>query len=104
QSNVRKRVRKKPDPPRVICEGNGHLLSHTQTCSQSVPLDFPSFIFHVAGRTNHVQLATLPKGEGPNDAICRCRTCGGSGLSFCSGWVGAGDYRYIMGFHFTKMD
>lgn len=35
---------------------------------------------------------------------CRCRTCGGSGLSYCPRCLGTGEYRYIMGFHFMKMD
>ncbi|CAK9174345.1 unnamed protein product [Ilex paraguariensis] len=42
----------------------------------------------------------LPKGEWPK----WCRTCGGSGLSNCSRCLGTGEYRYIMGFHFMKMD
>ncbi|XVF24255.1 hypothetical protein REPUB_Repub13aG0111900 [Reevesia pubescens] len=32
------------------------------------------------------------------------RTCGGSGLSYCSRCLGTGEYRYIMGFHFKKRD
>lgn len=35
--------------------------------------------------------------------FCRCRTCGGSGLSYCSRCLGTGEYRYVMGFHFMKM-
>ncbi len=86
--------------------------------------------FEFTGRTNQVQLAMLPKGEWPKwwhmelflwvhsminssnfglpstalNHYCRCRTCGGSGLSYCSRCLGTGEYRYIMGFHFMKMD
>ncbi|TYI30284.1 hypothetical protein ES332_A05G375600v1 [Gossypium tomentosum] len=42
----------------------------------------------------------LPKGEWPK----WCRSCGGSGLSYCSRCLGTGEYRYIMGFHFMKKD
>lgn len=38
------------------------------------------------------------------DNFCRCRTCGGSGLDYCPRCLGTGEYRYIMGFHFMKMD
>ncbi|XWS65742.1 hypothetical protein CRYUN_Cryun05aG0139300 [Craigia yunnanensis] len=51
-------------------------------------------------RTNHAHLEMLPKGEWPK----WCRTCGGSGLSYCSRCLGTGEYRYIMGFHFMKRD
>ncbi|KAK7838984.1 hypothetical protein CFP56_018882 [Quercus suber] len=85
QSNVRKEKRKKPDPPCVVCQGSGRVDCH-QCCGR--------------GRTNHVRLAILPKGEWPK----WCRTCGGSGLGYCSRCLGTGEYRYIMGFHFMKTD
>ncbi|KAL3815211.1 hypothetical protein ACJIZ3_016479 [Penstemon smallii] len=55
---------------------------------------------NTAGRTNHVKLPMLPKGEWPK----WCRSCGGSGLGYCSRCVGTGEYRYIMGFQFMKND
>nr|XP_023886192.1 uncharacterized protein LOC111998315 [Quercus suber]POE68724.1 hypothetical protein CFP56_17604 [Quercus suber] len=85
ESNVRKEKRKKPDPPCVVCQGSGRVDCH-QCCGR--------------GRTNHVRLAILPKGEWPK----WCRTCGGSGLGYCSRCLGTGEYRYIMGFHFMKTD
>ncbi|GMY22909.1 EMBRYO SAC DEVELOPMENT ARREST 3, chloroplastic [Fagus crenata] len=85
ESNVRKEKRKKPDPPCVVCQGGGRVDCHH--CRGR-------------GRTNQVQLAMLPKGEWPK----WCRTCGGSGLGYCSRCLGTGEYRYIMGFHFMKMD
>ncbi|KAF5446073.1 hypothetical protein F2P56_031732 [Juglans regia] len=85
ESNVWKEVRKQPDPPCVVCKGSGRADCHH--CRGR-------------GRTNFVHLAMLPKGEWPK----WCRTCGGSGLSYCSRCVGTGEYRYIMGFHFMKMD
>ncbi|KDP28920.1 hypothetical protein JCGZ_14691 [Jatropha curcas] len=84
-SNVRKEIRKKPNPPCVVCKGSGRVDCHY--CSGK-------------GRTNLVHLPMLPKGEWPK----WCRTCGGSGLSYCSRCLGTGEYRYIMGFHFMKMD
>ncbi|XP_030966487.1 uncharacterized protein LOC115987151 [Quercus lobata] len=85
ESNVRKEKRKKPDPPCVVCQGSGRVDCH-HCCGR--------------GRTNHVRLAMLPKGEWPK----WCRTCGGSGLGYCSRCLGTGEYRYIMGFHFMKTD
>lgn len=40
----------------------------------------------------------------PHIVHCRCKDCGGSGLSYCSRCLGTGEYRYIMGFHFMKTD
>ncbi|KAJ9177514.1 hypothetical protein P3X46_012727 [Hevea brasiliensis] len=85
ESNVRKEIRKKPDPPCVVCKGTGRVDCHH--CSGK-------------GRTNCVNLAMLPKGEWPK----WCGTCGGSGLGYCSRCLGTGEYRYIMGFHFMKTD
>ncbi|GAV84066.1 hypothetical protein CFOL_v3_27510 [Cephalotus follicularis] len=85
ESNVRKGIRKKPDPPCVVCEGSGRV-----DCHQCYGI----------GRTNHVHLAMLPKGEWPK----WCRTCGGSGFSDCFRCLGTGEYRYIMGFQFMKID
>ncbi|XP_054817978.1 uncharacterized protein LOC129317659 isoform X1 [Prosopis cineraria] len=85
ESNVRKRRRKKPDPPCVVCKGSGRVDCHQ--C-------------HGKGRTNKVDSEMLPKGEWPK----WCRTCGGSGLGYCSRCLGTGEYRYIMGFHFMKKD
>ncbi|XWS56833.1 hypothetical protein CRYUN_Cryun09bG0119400 [Craigia yunnanensis] len=76
---------KKPNPPCVVCQGSGRV--DCQYCCGR-------------GRTNHVHLEMLPKGEWPK----WCRTCGGSGLSYCSRCLGTGEYRYIMGFHFMKRD
>ncbi|KAK2968497.1 hypothetical protein RJ640_027547, partial [Escallonia rubra] len=53
-----------------------------------------------ASRNNCLELAMLPKGEWPK----WCRTCGGSGLGYCSRCLGTGEYRYLMGFHFMKRD
>ncbi|KAK8593145.1 hypothetical protein V6N13_043244 [Hibiscus sabdariffa] len=85
ESNVgRKRV-KKPDPPCVVCKGSGRVDCH---------------YCYGRGRTNHVHLEMLPKGEWPK----WCKGCGGSGLTYCSRCLGTGEYRYIMGFHFMKRD
>ncbi|XP_059651714.1 uncharacterized protein LOC132299233 [Cornus florida] len=85
ESNVRIERRKKPDPPCVICRGSGRVECH-DCCGK--------------GRTNYLNLPMLPKGEWPK----WCRSCGGSGLGYCSRCLGTGEYRYIMGFHFMKMD
>ncbi|XVF41369.1 hypothetical protein PTKIN_Ptkin01aG0275000 [Pterospermum kingtungense] len=85
ESNVRRERMKKPDPPCVVCKGSGRV-------------DCPFCCGR--GRTNHVHLEMLPKGEWPK----WCKTCGGSGLSYCSRCLGTGEYRYIMGFHFMKRD
>ncbi|XP_057441478.1 uncharacterized protein LOC130733348 [Lotus japonicus] len=85
ESNVRKKRRKTPDPPCVVCEGSGRVDCH-ECCGR--------------GRTNLVHLEMLPNGEWPK----WCRTCGGSGLSYCSRCLGTGEYRYIMGFHFMKRE
>ena len=85
ESNVRKKIRKKPDPPCVVCDGAGRVDCH-QCCGR--------------GRTNQVQLEMLPKGEWPK----WCRSCGGSGLGYCSRCLGTGEYRYIMGFKFMNRD
>lgn len=85
ESNVRKKRRKKPDPPCVVCEGSGRV-----DCQQC----------HGRGRTNNVESEMLLKGEWPK----WCRTCGGSGLGYCSRCLGTGEYRYIMGFQFMKRD
>ncbi|TXG62439.1 hypothetical protein EZV62_009433 [Acer yangbiense] len=82
-SNVRKLVRKKPDPPCVVCRGSGRV--HCHHCSGQ-------------GRTNVVQSTMLPKGEWPK----WCTICGGSGLTYCSRCLGTGEYRYLMGFHFMN--
>ncbi|CAK7349264.1 unnamed protein product [Dovyalis caffra] len=84
ESNVRREIRKKPDPACVVCHGTGRV--DCPLCSGQ-------------GRTNCVHLALLPQGEWPK----WCRTCGGSGLSYCSRCLGTGEYRYIMGFNFMKM-
>ncbi|OMO62097.1 hypothetical protein CCACVL1_23036 [Corchorus capsularis] len=83
ESNVRRQRMKKPNPPCVICQGSGRVDCHY--CKGR-------------GRTNHVHLEMLPKGEWPK----WCRTCGGSGLSYCSRCHGTGEYRHIMGFHFME--
>ncbi|XP_044483800.1 uncharacterized protein LOC123209734 [Mangifera indica] len=85
ESNVRKHVRKKPDPPCVVCQGTGRV---------------DCFHCYGKGRTNHVHLAMLPKGEWPK----WCKTCGGSGLGYCSRCLGTGEYRSRMGFHFMEKD
>jgi hypothetical protein len=85
ESNVRRKVKKKPDPPCVVCEGSGRVDCH---CCRG------------RGRTNMLHLEMLPKGEWPN----WCRACGGSGLAYCSRCLGTGEYRDIMGFHFMKKD
>ncbi|KAL3516734.1 hypothetical protein ACH5RR_023636 [Cinchona calisaya] len=85
ESNVQREPRKKPDPPCVVCRGSGRVDCHN--C-------------HGIGRTNCTHLTLLPKGEWPK----WCKDCGGSGLSYCSRCLGTGEYRYIMGFHFMKMN
>ncbi|XP_024440780.1 uncharacterized protein LOC7469390 isoform X1 [Populus trichocarpa] len=87
ESNVRKEIRKRPDPPCEVCHGTGRV--DCPHCSGQGVNQPPS-------RTNCVHLAMLPEGEWPK----WCRTCGGSGLSYCSRCLGTGEYRYIMGFHF----
>ncbi|KAL0284101.1 UNVERIFIED_CONTAM: hypothetical protein Sangu_2845000 [Sesamum angustifolium] len=85
KSNVRKQRVTKPDPPCVVCRGSGRVDCHS--CNGS-------------GRTNHTQLAILPKGEWPK----WCRSCGGSGLGYCNRCLGTGEYRYIMGFKFMNKE
>ncbi|XP_011093463.1 uncharacterized protein LOC105173431 [Sesamum indicum] len=85
ESNVRKQRIMKPDPPCVVCRGSGRVDCHS--CNGS-------------GRTNHAQLAILPKGEWPK----WCRSCGGSGLGYCNRCLGTGEYRYIMGFKFMNKE
>ncbi|KAL2511564.1 DnaJ/Hsp40 cysteine-rich domain superfamily protein [Abeliophyllum distichum] len=85
ESNVRKEKSKPPDPPCVVCRGSGRVDCHD--CRGR-------------GRTNHIHLTMLPKGEWPK----WCRGCGGSGLGYCSRCLGTGEYRYIMGFQFMKRD
>ncbi|XP_057980421.1 uncharacterized protein LOC131166131 [Malania oleifera] len=85
ESNVHKEGRRRPDPPCVVCEGSGRVDCH-HCCGK--------------GRTNGINLEMLPRGEWPK----WCRTCGGSGLGNCSRCLGTGEYRYIMGFHFMKID
>ncbi|KAJ8533580.1 hypothetical protein K7X08_006904 [Anisodus acutangulus] len=85
ESNVRKARRKQPDPPCVVCKGSARV---------------ECFHCHGRGRTNFVDLEVLPRGEWPK----WCKTCGGSGLGYCSRCVGTGEYRYIMGFHFMRRD
>ncbi|CAN4077066.1 unnamed protein product [Withania somnifera] len=85
ESNVRKVRRKQPDPPCVVCKGNGR--GKCYHC-------------HGRGRTNFVDLEVLPRGEWPK----WCKTCGGSGLGYCSRCLGTGEYRYIMGFHFMRQE
>ncbi|KAF8030731.1 hypothetical protein BT93_D0040 [Corymbia citriodora subsp. variegata] len=85
ESNVHREVRKKPEPPCVVCRGSGRVDCHR--C-------------HGKGRINLVHLKMLPRGEWPK----WCRTCGGSGLDYCSRCLGTGEYRYIMGFQFMKRD
>ncbi|KAL8542566.1 hypothetical protein ACS0TY_003442 [Phlomoides rotata] len=85
ESNVRKEGRKKSHPSCVVCRGSGRVDCHS--CSGR-------------GRTNHMELTMLPKGEWPK----WCRYCGGSGLGYCDRCLGTGEYRYIMGFQFIKKD
>ncbi|KAM7277292.1 hypothetical protein ACFE04_019158 [Oxalis oulophora] len=85
ESNVRKEVRKKPNPPCVVCNGTGRV--HCNDCSGT-------------GRTNQVHLAMLPKGEWPK----WCKLCGGSGLDYCPRCLGHGNYRDTMGFRFMKIE
>ncbi|KAH6755081.1 hypothetical protein C2S53_018351 [Perilla frutescens var. hirtella] len=84
-SNVRKERATAPDPPCVVCRGSGRVDCYN--CNGK-------------GRTNHVELTMLPKGEWPK----WCRSCGGSGLAYCARCLGTGEYRYIMGFHFMNKD
>ncbi|KAE8661668.1 Multidrug resistance protein ABC transporter family [Hibiscus syriacus] len=85
ESNVGRKIMKKPDPPCVVCKGSGRVDCH---------------YCHGRGRTNHAHVEMLPKGEWPK----WCKSCGGSGLSYCSRCLGTGEYRYIMGFNFMKRD
>ncbi|KAL4562900.1 hypothetical protein LXL04_026931 [Taraxacum kok-saghyz] len=83
QSNVNLEKRRKPDPSCVVCKGSGR-VDCFDCCGK--------------GRTNSVDLAMLPNGQWPK----WCKTCGGSGLGYCSRCLGTGEYRYLMGFHFMK--
>ncbi|KAJ6840839.1 uncharacterized protein M6B38_118920 [Iris pallida] len=85
ESNVRREIHKKPEPPCVVCYGSGR--TDCRNCQGK-------------GRTNCVHLAMLPKGEWPK----WCKVCGGSGLGYCNRCLGTGEYRDTMGFHFMKMD
>ncbi|KAG8363495.1 hypothetical protein BUALT_Bualt19G0028300 [Buddleja alternifolia] len=85
RSNVRKENIRKADPPCVVCRGSGRVDCHD--CNGR-------------GRTNLIELTMLPKGEWPK----WCRSCGGSGLGYCSRCLGTGEYRYIMGFQFMHKD
>ncbi|KAK9076502.1 hypothetical protein SSX86_004836 [Deinandra increscens subsp. villosa] len=85
ESNVRLEKRRKPDPSCVVCIGSGRV---------------DCFACSGKGRTNGVDLAMLPNGDWPK----WCKTCGGSGLAYCSRCLGTGEYRYLMGFHFMKKD
>ncbi|CAI9292366.1 unnamed protein product [Lactuca saligna] len=85
ESNVRLEKRQKPDPSCVVCKGSGR-VDCFDCCGK--------------GRTNNVDLAMLPNGEWPK----WCKTCGGSGLGYCSRCLGTGEYRYLMGFQFMKKD
>ncbi|CAA2956175.1 uncharacterized protein LOC111382021 isoform X1 [Olea europaea var. sylvestris] len=85
ESNVWKEKSKRPDPPCVVCRGSGRVDCHD--CRGR-------------GRTNHIHLTMLPKGEWPK----WCRSCGGSGLGYCPRCLGTGEYRYIMGFQFMERD
>ncbi|WCJ23087.1 DnaJ/Hsp40 cysteine-rich domain superfamily protein [Euphorbia peplus] len=83
ESNVRKETSKKPEPSCVVCLGSGR-VDCLDCCGK--------------GRRNHVDSEMLPAGEWPK----WCKTCGGSGLGYCSRCLGTGEYRYIMGFHFMN--
>ncbi|XP_031112557.1 uncharacterized protein LOC116016440 [Ipomoea triloba] len=82
ESNIRRERRQKPDPPCVVCRGNGRVECYD--CNGR-------------GRTNYVDLEMLPKGKWPK----WCRACGGSGMNHCSRCLGTGEYRYILGFGLT---
>ncbi|KAL8143989.1 hypothetical protein V2J09_017021 [Rumex salicifolius] len=81
ESNVRKWVRKKPNPPCVVCDGSG------KVCCR-----------HCHGKVETVS------GQYPKLKQCqfRCKTCGGSGLCYCDRCLGTGEYRDVIGFHFLK--
>ncbi|KAL4298902.1 hypothetical protein HN51_049618 [Arachis hypogaea] len=68
-----RRREKKPDPHCVVCEESGRVDCH-QCCGK--------------GRTNQVHLEMLPKGKWPKWR----RTCGGSGLGYCSRCLGTGEH------------
>lgn len=85
ESNVHREIRRKKDPPCVICKGSGR-VNCEYCCGR--------------GRTNYVDMEMLPKGEWPK----WCWTCGGSGLSHCPRCLGTGEYRDIMGFRFMNID
>ncbi|KAG8363122.1 hypothetical protein BUALT_BualtUnG0002500 [Buddleja alternifolia] len=90
ESNVRKENIRKADPPCVSVEEAVELIATLQW----------KRIFSDSGRTNLIELTMLPKGEWPK----WCRSCGGSGLGYCSRCLGTGEYRYIMGFQFMHKD
>ncbi|KAL5578130.1 hypothetical protein UlMin_019829 [Ulmus minor] len=85
ESNVRREVKRKPDPPCAVCLGSGRIDCH-HCCGR--------------GRTNYTHLEMLPEGKWPK----WCRICGGSGLEYCPRCLGTGEYRYIMGFKFMNRD
>nr|XP_010322169.1 uncharacterized protein LOC101247227 isoform X2 [Solanum lycopersicum] len=65
ESNVRKERRKQPDPPCVVCKGNGRV---------------ECYHCHGRGRTNFLDLEMLPRGEWPKclnqTAPGRASNCG----------------------------
>ncbi|KAL0346504.1 UNVERIFIED_CONTAM: hypothetical protein Scaly_1666400 [Sesamum calycinum] len=69
-------------------------------CGGHFPSQESCSMFNPTGRTNHTELAILPKGEWPK----WCRSCGGSGLGYCNWCLGTGEYRYIMGFKFMNKE
>lgn len=85
EENVKLEARVIPDPPCVICKGQGRVKCHR--CAGR-------------GRLNFKEQAMLPKGEWPQ----WCWDCRGCGMSYCTRCLGTGEKRGVIGFHFPDLD
>uniref|UniRef100_A0A9I9DRH5 Uncharacterized protein n=1 Tax=Cucumis melo TaxID=3656 RepID=A0A9I9DRH5_CUCME len=75
-------------------DSNGVTPSRNSTYLPRLSIPKPSWIVRTENSTKELNLSLWK----------RCRTCGGSGLGYCSRCLGTGEYRYIMGFQFMKME
>lgn len=85
EENVKLEPRVIPDPPCVVCKGQGRVKCHR--CAGR-------------GRLNFKEQAMLPKGEWPQ----WCWDCRGCGMSYCTRCLGTGEKRGVIGFHFPDED
>ncbi|KAK6227676.1 hypothetical protein SCA6_000016 [Theobroma cacao] len=99
-SNVRRERVKKPNPPCVVCQGSGRV-----DCQYCYGRGLSSLLYDIWERlVKDKSCSSRDASQRRMAKMVRCRTCGGSGLSYCSRCLGTGEYRYIMGFHFMKRD